>query len=172
MNRNLIGSRTFASIAGAAMALGSALIAGCYYEGGAGVSLDEHTFYSSSWQPKTVYLQDTRTKEVIWTVDIPVGKQLTVKIEKGAGAKDSMVPDRLLWQIFDQGTHSGVLNNSVTVPGGDDKQLSWKLRPAPELPEDSGGAHKETPKEPPIKVAPGEPTPPPAAPPPPPSPAP
>jgi hypothetical protein len=103
-----------------------------------------------------VFLKDTRTGEVIWSVDVPVGKQLTLKIQKGMGPKDSMTPDLMLWQIFDQGTSSGVLNSSVAVPTGDDKLISWKLRPAPELPEDATSGRREAPKEPPIKVAPEE----------------
>src|SRR5947207_5919826 len=112
--------------AGAA-ALACVVAAGCYSEGGSGLSLDEHTYYSTSWQPKTVYLKDTRTGEVIWSVDVPVGKQLTVKMEKGMGTKDGMTPDLMVWDIFDQGKTAGVLNNSVPVPGGTDKQLGWKL---------------------------------------------
>jgi hypothetical protein len=154
MTRNRKSSRTFAAvfsaIGTAAGILGGAALGGCYSEGGAGMSLDEHTYYSTSWQPKTVYLKDTRTGEVLWTVDVPVGKQLTVKIEKDLGTKDGMTPDRLSWQIFDQGKSFGVLDNTLPVPGGDNKQLSWRLRPAPELPEDTG--RRETPKEPPIKV--------------------
>lgn len=185
MIRTPNGSRTF-------LVLGSAVLAcaglgGCYSEEGAGISLDEHTYISTSWQPKTVYLQDTRTREVIWSVDVPVGKQLVVKIRKDLGTKDGMTPDLMVWDIMEPGKSFGVLNNSVPVPGGDNKQLSWKLRPAPELPEGTGGAGRASappPKEPPIKVAPdepakpgpgtdpageaGKPPPPPAAPPPPP----
>jgi len=158
MTRNRKSSRTFAAtfstIGAAAGILGCAALGGCYSEGGAGISLDEHTYYSTSWQPKTVFLKDTRTGEVIWTVDIPVGKQLTFKIEKGLGTKDGMTPDRLSWKIFEQGKSFGVLDNSLAVPGGVDKIIAWKLRPAPELPEDTGSGRRETPKEPPIRVAP------------------
>lgn len=111
---------------------GISLLGGCYSPGGSGFSTDTHTYVSTSWQPYTVTVQDTRTRQNLWSIDVPVGKQLVVHFRAGDGVKGSDTPDLMEWEIMDAGEMFGQLDNSVPVPA--DRQLLPTLRPTPELP--------------------------------------
>jgi hypothetical protein len=122
----------------------AASLAGCYSPGGSGFSTDTHTYVSTSWQPTTVALRDTRTGQDIWSVDIPVGKQLVVHFRKNEAMKNTPTPEIMEWEIMDAGEMFGELDNSIPVPGGTDKRLDPKLRPAPELPPGMTGSGAPT----------------------------
>lgn len=112
--------------------------AGCYAPGGSGFSTDTHTYASSSWYPYTITVQDTRTRENFWSIDVPVGQQLVLHIRKGDGIPDSSTPDLMEWEIMDSGELFGQLSNSVAIPT--DIQIIQTLRPVPELPATMTGA--------------------------------
>jgi len=129
------GTTLFLSLAAAGLALTAG---GCwpgYYEGGnyrtRGGGL--HTYVSTEWQPKTITLVDTRTGSAMWSVDIPVGKQLVIWFEEGESNAGPDLPDLMRWEIMAANTHSGALDNAMPVPGKDSRRLDMTLRAAPEM---------------------------------------
>lgn len=137
MNRSDI--RLF-SIFGTLALAGATLLGGCYKPGGSGFSTDTFTYPSTSWQPCTITLKDTRTDQAIWSIDVPVGKQLVIDFRKDEGIPGSGTPDLMRWEIMDIGEQFGELDNSLPVPPAPDgRRVDHTLRPAPELPESMGG---------------------------------
>ena len=113
----------------------SMALTGCFFEGGPGWSADRFTYQSTSWNPKTVSLIDTRTGETLWSVDVPVDQQLVVAfVQDGADNDDETMPDLMKWQIFDAGKLFGNLENRMPVPNRHARLLELALRPAPEMP--------------------------------------
>jgi hypothetical protein len=128
--RRLARSLALASMLGAA-----ALSAGCYYEGGALRSNDRFTYASTTWQPKTVTLVDTRTGETLWSVDIPVGRQLVIDFNAERRADNTQwLPDEALWDIMPDTRRHGALKNKMRVPPRTARRLDVTLRPVPEMP--------------------------------------
>lgn len=109
-----------------------ASIGGCYYPGGPRYSADRHTFESHSWQPWTVKLTDTRTGEVVWSVDVPVGQQLVVGFKPGSGPNEYK-PDEIVWGIMEKGKRFGTRDNRQPCPPREARKLEATLRPTPEL---------------------------------------
>ena len=91
-----------------------------------------HTYYSTETLPKTVRLVDVRTDEVVFSVDVPPGKQLTLDFVEGAGDDPVYSPDLLRYQIFDIGTTIGKLHNSLTIPAASSRRLDMFVRQGPE----------------------------------------
>lgn len=112
-----------------------ATLAGCQggTEGGWLGSYDNFTYISTSWQPKTISLYDTRTGENLWSVDVPVGKQLNVGFRKGTGPNENK-PDELVWEIKMAGRVFGSRDNRVPCPPATARRLEMTLRAAPEMP--------------------------------------
>lgn len=137
----------------AAAALSTLAASGCYREGGNLWSNDTHVYVSTSWQPKTISLVDTRTEEIVWSIDVPVGQQLVVSFEKGDG-KGDVTPDAMEYGVMDAGELSGGLTDAVDVPGRGDRRLDMTLRAAPEMP---GLASKDR-KNRPAETTPSRPT--------------
>lgn len=136
MNRSMRSSSSFLGL-GAAACL--AISAGCYAPGGSGFSTDTHSYVSTSWQPYTITLKDTRTGQNFWSMDVPVGKKLVVHFRGDEGIKGSATPDLMEWEIMDPDEMFGQLDNSVPVPGREYRRLDPTLRATPELPESMGG---------------------------------
>lgn len=121
----------------AAASLAAALSgAGCstYVPGGSGFSDDAFTYASTEHVPQSVALIDTRTGQTIWTYEIPVGRQLTVRFEKNINPDNVLTPDEMYWEEMDAGTHHGYLDNSILVPGHNARRIDVITRPAPEIP--------------------------------------
>ena len=110
------------------------ILAGCYSPSG-GLIKRRHaanTYYSTENHPATVTIVDTRTAEPFFTIEIPVGKQLTLNFKEGEGDDPVLTPDLMVYQIFDLGTSIGKLRNSVTVPNQYSRRIDVDYRPAPE----------------------------------------
>ena len=120
-----------AAVMGGAITLG---LGGCYWEGGPAWSDWNETYASTEWQPKSFELIDTRTGEVIWSAEVPVGKQLVVRYRRDVGLDDAVYPDLMNWEIMDAGERFGALENSIPVPGKNARRMDWYLREVPELP--------------------------------------
>jgi hypothetical protein len=90
MNRSIRSSSSVLALSAAACL---AVCAGCYAPGGSGFSTDTHSYVSTSWQPYTITLKDTRTGQNFWSIDVPVGKKLVVHFREGEGIKGSATPD-------------------------------------------------------------------------------
>lgn len=123
----LIAAASLASLAGLCSC------AGIGSEGGPLMSLDSFTYVSTAWQPKTISLYDTRTGESLWSVDIPVGKQLWVGFRKGVGNNEYR-PDEMSWDITWEGRQLGSRGNKMSVPPESARRLEMTLRAAPEMP--------------------------------------
>jgi len=120
--------------------LAAGLLSGCYTytETGRGVSLDAHTYISTTWSPKTVQLIDTRSGEVMWEYELAVGKQLTVRFYADKEPDNAYTPDLMRWEVWDQPTSGGKLSNSMPVPPSTARRLEWFERDKPEMPPSEG----------------------------------
>jgi len=113
------------------------LLSGCHRPQGGVLSYtgEPHTYYSYEHQPTTVTLLDTRTDEVVFAMDIPPGKQLSIQFIEGDGDDPVYTPDLMVYEVMDRGTTFGKLRNSVTVPSADvrrvdvDYRTGWEPRP-------------------------------------------
>lgn len=123
-------------LAAATILASLALSAGCYYEGGPLRSIDRFTYVSTSWQPKTVTLIDTRTGESMWSVDIPVGQQLVIDFNSSTREADNTqwLPDDAQWDLMPDNRRHGTLHNKMKVPPRQARRLDVSLRPVPEMP--------------------------------------
>ena len=110
------------------------ILAGCYSPSGGLIKRRgaANTYYSTQSRPATVTIVDTRTEEPFFTIEIPVGKQLTMDFKEGKGDDPVLTPDLMVYQIFDLGTSIGKLRNSVTVPNQFCRRIDVDYRPAPE----------------------------------------
>jgi len=107
---------------------------GCYVPGGSGFSRDTFTYYGIPDQPPTVTILDTRTGETVWTYEVPVGRQLTMRFVDDYASDNVMKPTKLEWQDMELGTRSGTLENSIFVPDRYSRRVDVTYRPAPEMP--------------------------------------
>ncbi|MFG0257481.1 MAG: hypothetical protein ACF8GE_06235 [Phycisphaerales bacterium JB043] len=96
-------------------------------------SRDLSSYISTSWMPQTVTIVDSRTGEAIWSVDVPVGRQVTIDFNTGGGT-DEYYPDTMRWGFFAAGTGKGPLPYRMAVPPASARVIEPTLRPAPEWP--------------------------------------
>jgi hypothetical protein len=143
--------------------------AGCYvpgyFPGGSLASRDLYTYQSHPDYPQTITLVDTRTGEIIWTSEVPVGQQLVMRFYDES-VKDKPSPENpalMRWDTMRIGKHFGELQNVMPVPGADSRRVDVTLRRAGELPPGMAQMATRPPASPLVS---------PAAPPPPPPPAP
>ncbi len=135
---------------------------GCSYyrPGGHGFSNDgPYTYYSTAHMPQTLTLKDTRTDEVLWTVEAPVGTQLVVRFARGSG--EGPRPDVMRWEIMPLGQQWGSLDNEMPVPPASARLIEASLRPTPEFPDDVPAVASAQPATEPAARPAGAPTPPP-----------
>lgn len=115
---------------------------GCYYPGGPMYSADRFTYESTTWQPWTISLEDTRTGQIFWTIDVPVGQQLVIDFDAGKsgmtdeGEYNQFTPDTMRWELMPAGRRFGELDNKMAVPPASARLIRATLRRTPELPED------------------------------------
>jgi hypothetical protein len=121
------------SIVATILAAASCALIGCNTEGGRGFSSDSYTYVSRTWSPKTVTLFDTRTGETLWSVDLPVGKQMSVGFRRGTGPNEYK-PDMMYWGMTEPGRLGRVQKNWIPVPPHYSRRLDLTLREAPESP--------------------------------------
>ena len=115
------------------------LCSGCtmnpgWSEGGNLASTDSYTYVSRSHTPQTITLVDVRTNEVIWSRDVPVNKQLSIKFYEGFNSENPSRPDVMRYAIQDTGERWSRLTDSITVPPSSSRRLDVELRDGPEFP--------------------------------------
>jgi hypothetical protein len=108
-------------------------LAGCQNEGGGYASLDRYVYVSRAWEPKTITLIDTRTGESLWSVDIPVGRELYLGFSKGTGPNEYK-PDEVIWEMRENGKRFGSSDNRMPCPPRDARRVDMTLRSKPEMP--------------------------------------
>ena len=120
---------TFLPVA-AAVGLVAAILAGCYRPGGAIMPYTggAQTYWSSEMLPKTVLLVDVRTGDVVFSMDIPPGKQLSMDFVEGAGDDPVFSPDLMRYEIFDIGTTTGKLRSAMSVPTASSRRVDIEIR--------------------------------------------
>lgn len=101
--------------------------------GGRMASLDQHTYVSDTYSPKTVRLVDTRTLEEIWSVDVPVDYKLVVKFYSKASEDNHDNPDIMRWEVFPADDWGTLLDNQMPVPAKHARRLEWEVRSGPEF---------------------------------------
>ena len=102
-------------------------------EGGSGASIDEFTYVSSSYSPKTVTVVDTRTGESVFALDIPVGQQLVVNFDDKSANKDKYMSGTMRWAVMPAGNRYGSLRNRIDVPPPGSRRIDMTLREGPEV---------------------------------------
>ncbi|MBY0112655.1 MAG: hypothetical protein K2Y21_07530 [Phycisphaerales bacterium] len=122
----------------AVLALGAAAftLAGCniYRQGGSLRSNDTFTYIADEHYPVTVTLMDTRTNEPVWTADVPVGKQLTIRFHEAQYPDNPANPDAMRWRFFDKPTRAGELGSVMAVPNKFSRRIDTSIRSSPEYP--------------------------------------
>ncbi len=122
-------------------------LAGCFHApGGNMLSTPDSsiTYESTEHLQKTVMIVDTRTEETVFTMDIPVGKQLTIQFARDRGNDPVNTPDLMYYQVWDIGTRLGQLRNSVTVPNAASRRIDVRVNQEP--------AYADAPADMPLRV--------------------
>ena len=102
-------------------------------EGGSGASIDEFTYISTSLAPKTISIIDTRTNEVVFAVDIPVGQQLSINFDEHSKDKGKYMSGTMRWALLQAGASYGRLTNRISVPPPNARRIDMTLRQNPEI---------------------------------------
>jgi hypothetical protein len=96
-------------------------------------STDTFVYVSTSMKPVTITIVDTRTNEPFFHMDIPVGKQLQFNFADASGDDPVLRPAKMTWAVWEAGTQTGSLTNSLSVPPQTARRIDYSLRPAPEM---------------------------------------
>lgn len=114
-----------------ALALMSGLSACSFAPGGLSYTGGPETYVSDPYSPKTITIKDTRNGQVIWTYEIPVGRQLVIQFYTGDDQTLNF-PDKLKWKEMPAGTGSAELSNSMPCPPRSMCLIEMTLRTTPE----------------------------------------
>ncbi len=120
----------------ALLAAGLAGIGGCvaggapgYYAGGNLATQDRYVYESTRDLPMSVKLTDLRTREVIWSFDIPEGQQLVLDFDEADGyEQEGPGLDTMRWGVMPMGTRFKSLVNQIQVPTASDRLLEPVIR--------------------------------------------
>jgi hypothetical protein len=109
-----------------------ASLSGCYApnNGGGVFSMTGGpcTYYSTETMQKSVTMVDVRTNEMLFSIDLPPGKQLTMVFEEGAGDDPVYRPDLMRYEVFELGTTGGKLHSELTVPNAASRRVDVSVR--------------------------------------------
>ncbi|MBL8991376.1 MAG: hypothetical protein JNJ48_07330 [Phycisphaerae bacterium] len=125
----------------------AAAAGGCWAPGGPGYSGDQYCYESHSYQPWTVSIIDTRTGQTVFSMDVPVGRELVFKFYEergdkvGVGERDPspIYPDMMKWDLWPKGQRYGEPQKTLSVPAAEHRRIDSKLRKVPELPPEMTG---------------------------------
>ncbi|QKK09709.1 MAG: hypothetical protein HND58_17080 [Planctomycetota bacterium] len=102
-------------------------------EGGSGASIDEYTYVSRPYEAKTVTIVDTRTDEVVWSLDVPVGQQLSINFDDKSKNQDKYMSGEMRWGVQAAGNRFGTLRNRLDVPPPHSRRIDVDIRQGPEV---------------------------------------
>ncbi|MFG0259914.1 MAG: hypothetical protein ACF8LK_06125 [Phycisphaerales bacterium JB041] len=102
-------------------------------EGGSGASIDEFTYVSRPYEAKTVSVVDTRTGEVVFSMDIPVGQQLSINFDDKSKNQGKYMSGEMRWAVQEAGSRFGTLRNRVDVPPPHSRRIDVDIRQGPEV---------------------------------------
>ena len=119
------------------------IMTGCFKQlvsntpGGNMQSNDAFTYISTPFEPLTVTLYDQRDNEPLWTVDVPIGKKVTIQFHSNKSKEGTTRrPDIMQWEIYDQTKRRASLSNTMAVPGSESRMLKVAIRDTIEYPEE------------------------------------
>jgi hypothetical protein len=133
--RSVTLALSLTALAAAALPLGGCYMPG-YWPGGQQATRGIHTFESTTDFPQTIQLTDLATKEIVWSVSVPVGQQLVVRFYDDHNRGNVERPALMRWELMERGTLWGELDNAIPVPDYDRRLLEVYYRegdPAPGL---------------------------------------
>ena len=104
-----------------------------YDEGGSGASIDEFTYVSTAHAPKTISIVDTRTDEIVFALDIPVGQQLVVNFDDKSANRDKYMSGTMRWGVMKAGNRFGNKRNRLDVPPARSRRIDMVIREGPEV---------------------------------------
>ena len=106
------------------------LLTACYTPGGGWYpySGGPKTYYSYQTRPVSIRLVDLRDDSVVFSMDVPAGKQLVYDFVPGSGDDVAQRPDLMRFEVFPIGRETGSLTNSITVPGQWDRRVDVYYR--------------------------------------------
>ncbi len=114
-------------------------LSGCAYApGGSQTSRDEFTYVSTPDCPQTIKVIDWTTNTTIWTVDVPIGKELVMRFYDDHDPKNTTRPALMRWEILDIGSSQSDLHNAMPAPDAAHRRVDPYIRkttaavPAPE----------------------------------------
>lgn len=107
-------------------------LAGCAWEQvGLGYADGRFSYASTPDYPYNVSLVNTVTGEVLWTYEVPVGKQLNIRFLEAYDAKASG-QDVMKWDLSPIGRATNTLANSMPCPAAPSRILKVYVRDRPE----------------------------------------
>ena len=115
---------------------------GCWSPGGRLASFDQYLFESTSFDPTTITIVDSRTGQAVWSYDVPVDKALAINFLDDVRPETQEYPDDMEWGVWPRLSTGNLYAKQaldqpiVKVPSAAYRRIDKKQRPAPELPSD------------------------------------
>lgn len=115
---------------------------GCWSPGGRLASFDQYLFESTSLDPTTITIVDSRTGQAVWSYDVPVDKALAINFIDDVRTDTNEYPDNMEWGVWPRLSTGNLYTRQpldqpvVNVPSAAYRRIDKKQRPAPELPSD------------------------------------
>lgn len=143
MPMNHVAARTRSRIAAALCLASVATVAGCYSTSGGFMPHTDggFTYESTSMLPTTVTLLNVCERSAahpdgtpFFIMEIPPGKQLTFNFDEEGGDDPVTRPARMMYSLWKKGTQTGSLDNILSCPGRNCRNIVISYRPAPEQP--------------------------------------
>ena len=91
-------------------------------------SRDMYTYESTPNFAQNVTVIDWTTGEKLLHVEVPVGEQLAIRFYDDYNKKNTARPALMRWKMMPAGTRFGELDNSMPVPGPNQRRLDISLR--------------------------------------------
>ena len=110
-----------------------------YTPAGDGISHDAMTYPSTSLNPATLQLKDTRTGEVLWTYEVPPDRELVIRFYPGRNSVNPEMPDEMRWEEWEKDQRHGSLENKMPVPAKEYRRVDVTYRKAEPAPTRSQG---------------------------------
>jgi hypothetical protein len=114
------------------------VLAGCSWPGyrpaGSQASNDAHTYISTPDAAKSVRVLDSSTNTVLWSMDVPIGKQLTLQFYDDHDPRNADRPALMRWELSNAGREFGELHSSMPVPDQHHRRIDWYLTRNPGVP--------------------------------------
>lgn len=84
--------------------------------------------YSTETRPMSMRVVDTRSEETFFSMDIPVGRQLTYRFTEEGGDDPVLRESMLYWELMPIGKSYGRLSSALTVPNRFSRRIDVYVR--------------------------------------------